>query len=94
MAFGDTGGKFGRPSSVDVRDFHVFDDLDVSPDSHHHSLGAGPNQAASGAHTHDGSNSVRLLEGFVITGGRAGNTAVASIIAALVSLGATDSTTA
>lgn len=87
------GGKFGRPSPTDVREFHTNDDVDVSQESHHHSIGPGVNQAASGAHNHDGNNSPLLLEGVAITGAKAGNTAIASVVAALVQLGATDSTT-
>lgn len=89
----DITGKFGRPQPRDVTDFHTYDDLDISSEAHHHTIGPGVNQAASGAHNHDGNNSPLLLEGVTITGAKAGNTALSSAIAALVQLGATDSTT-
>ncbi len=44
--------------------------------------------------SHNGKNSVRILKGVTITGAKGGNVALASVIAALVKLGATDSTTA
>lgn len=88
-----SSGKFGRPAPNDVREFHTNDDVDVESGSHHHTLGPGVNQAASGAHNHDGNNSPMLLEGEAITGSKGGNTAIASIVAVLVKLGATDSTT-
>lgn len=89
----DLQPKFGRPEARDVTEFHTNDDTDISQDSHHHTIGPGVNQAASGAHNHDGNNSPRLLEGVTITGSKGGNTAISSIIAALIQLGATDSTT-
>jgi len=63
-----------------------------------HTLGTARHQAATGDHEHD-VNELRdaikpiLLSGVTLTGSRGGNAAVASIIAALVSLGATDGTT-
>jgi hypothetical protein len=86
-------GKFGRPDADSVREFHVNADTDVSPDSIHHTIGPGFHQAASGQHTHDGSNSPLLLEGVTIAGSKGGNTALASVISALVKLGASDATT-
>lgn len=86
-------GKFGRPDPNSVREFHVNDDTDSASDAHHHTLGAGVNQAASGAHTHDGNDSALLLEGFTVTGAKGTAACDASIIALLVKLGATDSTT-
>jgi hypothetical protein len=83
-----------KPDAQVVEDFHANSDLDVRPEAQHHTIGPQPAQAASGAHTHNGSDSVQLLAGVTIVGARGGNTAVASIIAALVKLGATDSTTA
>ena len=88
-----TDGKFGRPDAVTVRELHTNADTDIQPDSIHHTLGPGYNQAASGQHNHDGANSPLLLEGFTISGSKGGNAALASAIAALVKLGATDSTT-
>lgn len=93
MAQERSANEFRRPSATEIREMHTNDDLDVSAESHHHTIGPGVNQAASGAHNHDGNNSPLILEGVTITGGKGGNTAVASIIAALAKLGATDSTT-
>ena len=62
-------------------------DTDVNRQSPHHTLGDGPNQAASGDH---GSSH---LQGVTISGSRTSGAAVASIIAALKKLGATDATT-
>jgi microcystin-dependent protein len=36
-----------KPSSQESIKAHLYDDLDTSPDAHHHSLGLSPNQAAS-----------------------------------------------
>lgn len=86
-------GKFGRPDAISVRELHVNSDVDTTPDSQHHTLGPGVNQAASGAHNHDGNDSSLLLEGITITGTKGTAACDSSIIAALVRLGATDSTT-
>lgn len=84
----------GRVDPRVVNQFHTYDDLDSSKNAHHHTIGVGGDQACSGNHNHRGTDSTLLLEGVSITGSRGGNAAVASIIAALVQLGATDSTTA
>ena len=86
-------GKFGRPDPTSVREFHVNDDVDASSDAHHHTIGPGVNQAASGAHDHDGNNSPLILEGITITGTKGTAACDSSIISALMRLGATDSTT-
>ncbi len=86
-------GKFGRPDAVSVRELHTNADTDVTPDSAHHTLGPGVNQAASGAHIHDGNDSAMLLEGQSITGAKASAAWASSINALLVRLGATDSST-
>lgn len=39
---------------------HKQSDLDANSSAQHHTLGLGPNNAATGAHTHDGLNSKRL----------------------------------
>lgn len=83
-----------RPASRVVDDFHTNSDLDRDWNAQHHTLGAGSNQASPGDHKHDGADSFQLLEGVTLSGAKGGNTALASVIAALVSLGATDSTTA
>lgn len=86
-------GKFGRPDPISVTEFHTNDDVDTGKDSHHHTLGQGVNQASPGSHTHDGSDSALLLEGFTVTGAKGTAACDASIIALLVKLGASDSTT-
>jgi hypothetical protein len=86
-------GKFGRPDAISVRELHVNADTDTTPDALHHTLGPGVNQAASGAHFHDGNDSALLLEGQTVTGAKGSAACDASIIALLVRLGATDSTT-
>ncbi len=84
-----------REEAVDattVNAFHKKSDVDSSANAQHHTIGPRKNQAADGAHTHDGSNSLLILEGVTLSGSRGGNAALASVIAALVQLGATDST--
>lgn len=88
-----------KPEAAEVHAFHENADKDGSQTALHHSLGPGPNQAAPGNHLHDGGSSKILdpvLSGTTITGAKTGNPApaLASVIAALVKLGATDSTTA
>lgn len=91
-----TAGAKGnpRPSPDIVDDFHTNSDLDSRTQAQHHTLGASPTQASPGDHTHDGGTSALLLGGIQLTGSKGGNAALASVIAALVKLGATDSTTA
>lgn len=81
------------PTTKEVTDFHVNSDKDGSRTALHHTLGPKPNQAASGNHTHDGGDSAQLLGDVTFTGSRAGAGMVPQLIAALVSLGATDTTT-
>ena len=86
----------GENQSADAREvekFHRKSDVDGSKTAQHHTIGTGQSQAASGSHSHDGTDSVPLLSGFTITGTRGTATAVGSIISALKQLGATDSTT-
>lgn len=83
----------GRPAPKVVSEFHTNSDIDTSAGAQHHSLGIGANQASPGPHNHDGSNSVLLLEGFTLTGSKSTGAALASIISALVRLGAADETT-
>lgn len=80
-------------TAEDLEKFHQKDDLDVRDESHHHSLGVGPTQAAKGSHTHMGGNGLPILTGQTITGSKGGNTALASVIAILVAMGATDAST-
>lgn len=82
------------PTAEQVTDFHANADTDVRLESLHHTLGALPTQASPGDHTHDGGTSPQLLAGTTITGSRGGNTAVGSVIQALVRLGAQDATSA
>lgn len=83
-----------RPSAAVVRDFHTQSDVNADKDSQHHTLGPGVNQAASGAHTHNGSDSPQLGLNVEITGSKGGNAALASVINAMVQiLGVKDSTT-
>lgn len=83
-----------RPEGKVVNEFHTNDDVDRDANSHHHTLGGGANQASPGSHRHDGSDSVLLLDGITLAGAKGGNTALASVISALVQLGAKDSTSA
>lgn len=86
-------GAFGRPDPGSVKEFHVNADTDSDRQAIHHTIGPGVNQAASGAHSHDGQDSPLLLEGITITGAKGTAACDSSIIAALVRLGASDSTT-
>jgi len=47
-----------------VNKLHEASDLDVSPFSHHHSLGVRHNQASPGDHTHNGGSSKVLFHTF------------------------------
>ena len=73
---------------------HVNSDRDASSNAQHHTLGPDKHQASPGDHTHDGGDSKSLLEDVTISGSRTDGTAVASIIAALEQLGATDGSSA
>lgn len=82
-------------TSEQVEQLHRNDDVDVRRESHHHTLGPRTTQAAGGDHNHDGSNSALLLTGLTVSGSRSSSASVTpSIIAALVRLGITDSSTA
>lgn len=97
MARDSDGGSVNsgmRPEGRVVNEFHTNDDVDKDSNAHHHTLGAGSNQASPGPHKHDGTDSVPLLEGFELSGAKSGNLALGSVIQALVQLGATDNTTA
>jgi hypothetical protein len=83
-----------RPAPQVVAEFHTNSDVDSEKDAQHHTLGTGVNQASPGSHRHDGNDSFLLGEGVEITGAKGGNTAVASVIAAMVQMfGVKDSTT-
>jgi hypothetical protein len=80
----------------EVERIHQAADTDGSPKAAHHTLGPFPNQASPGNHTHDGGSSAILplvLDTVSITGSKSSGAALDSIIAALVTLGATDLTT-
>lgn len=81
-----------KPDSKSVNEFHTNDDVDNDQQSHHHTLGPGINQAASGGHSHRGDDSVLLFDGIAITGSISGGTALRSVIAMLEEFGASDST--
>lgn len=81
------------PSAEQVADFHTNSDADTRKEAQHHTLGIQPYQASPGDHTHDGGTSPLLLAGVTITGTRGSAANAASIISALVKLGATDSST-
>jgi hypothetical protein len=95
----DTSGQGAAPvqlpnDPMSVRMFHIFSDVDSDSTAQHHTIGPGVNQAASGAHNHDGSNSPTLFNG-TISGACAGNTALKNLISALCSqTGFVDGTTA
>lgn len=78
-----------------VNEFHINDDLDQGPDAHHHSIGPGVHQAASGAHNHRDGNGASILGGVILSGSKSGENSVAltTIVSALVALGAEDKTT-
>lgn len=82
-----------KPSSQVVDDFHTHSDVDARSESQHHTLGANPAQASPGDHTHDGGDSILLLEGLTISGAQTTEAWAQSINAILVRLGATDSST-
>lgn len=82
------------PPNRTVEEFHKNASVDTRPEDIHHRLGNGQNQAAPGNHRHNGSDSEVLGEGIIITGSKGGNSALASVISAMVKiLGVTDSTT-
>ena len=82
------------PNRQAVAKFHTNADTDGNEGSIHHTLGPGHSQASPGDHDHRGGASVAILSGVTLSGAKGGNTALASVIAALVELGATDTTTA
>jgi len=83
-----------RPDAGTVRDFHTQADTDSDRQAIHHTIGSGVNQAASGSHMHNGADSPMLGTNIEITGAKGGNTALDSVIAAMVQMfGVKDSTT-
>jgi len=61
-----------EPDQRAVLALHRNDDVDSRPESHHHTLGQGRNNASPGSHVHDGTLSAPLL-GTSITGSRTNN---------------------
>lgn len=84
------------PRADVVIKFHKHAPTDTRADDIHHTLGAGPLQAAKGSHGHTGgADGVLLLEGMTLTGSKSTpSTMWPTILAALVRLGAVDNTTA
>lgn len=82
------------PPSAVVDDFHAMADTDLRPQSLHHTLGPNPNQSSPGNHNHRDGMSSPLLQGLSLTGSHADGTALQSVIATLVALGAVDGTSA
>lgn len=78
----------------EVTAFHKHADTDGGRTALHHTLGSQKDQAPPGNHDHHGGDSVLLLKDIVLSGSRSGGAALVTIIAALVDLGATDSTVA
>lgn len=84
----------GQVPAAEVAKFHDKADTDSSQIALHHTLGPKHDQAAAGDHQHKGTAYSKPLKGVTISGAKGGNVALASVISALVQLGATDSTTA
>lgn len=82
-----------RPDASVVSEFHTFADTNSGKEAIHHTLGTGANEAASGAHTHNGVDSALIIPGTQINGAKATATWAASVNAILVSLGAVDNST-
>ena len=89
-----TFNEEAKPAPQVVTDFHTNCDVDQDKEAFHHTIGTGATQAAAGSHVHNGADSLMLLDGVKLSGSRGGNTALVSIIGALVKLGAEDATTA
>lgn len=81
-------------TAADSAAAHKKSDLDSATYAQHHTLGSSHTQASPGDHAHDGYTSRLILSGVTLTGAKGGNTALASVIAVLVLMGATDNTTA
>ena len=80
-------------SAEQVEEMHRNSDLDTRTEAQHHTLGPSPTQASAGDHRHRGGDSLPLLDDMTITGDISDGTVIPSIIACLVALGATDSST-
>lgn len=90
------GKEPGIPSAKEVNKLHTNADTDATTLASHHTVGIKRNQAASGAHTHNGNNSIKIGEGDgrSISGSKGGNAALASLITLLSNyIDFTDNTT-
>lgn len=88
--------KDPSPAPRDVNFFHTRADTDTSSSSVHHTLGIGHNQASPGDHVHDGKSSRKVGVGLslTVTGAKAGNVALGSLLTMLKNvIEFTDSTT-
>lgn len=83
-AIKDDKSSSSPPPGV-VKRLHQRDDLDASVVAHHHTLGIKHVQSSYGDHNHDARTSRRVGTGLglTITGSKAGNAAIASIITML-----------
>lgn len=74
--------RFQSPDPRQVNGFHARSDCDARQTAQHHTIGVGHNQAAAGDHVHDGATTRKLGQGMglTITGAKAGNTALTSLI--------------
>lgn len=82
------------PAARTVNQLHTNSDVDSFAGAQHHTLGVKHDQAAPGDHKHDGTNSVKLLDGIHLTGVKSGGTALENLIQLLVDkFGLTDDTT-
>lgn len=87
----------GTLSSRQVNEIHKKSDVNVGPNSQHHTLGTDRNQAASGSHVHGGKDSKLIGDGMglAISGAKGGNPALGSLITMLNKvISFTDNTTA
>ena len=68
-----------------VNQLHEKSDVDTSPNSQHHRLGTDRNQASPGSHNHSGKDSKKVGDGMglTITGSKAGNAALTSLLTEL-----------
>jgi hypothetical protein len=90
------GPKNRSPKAKDVDDFHKYDDVNKGDLAHHHTIGSGQGQVASGKHKHrGGSDGELLLEGTIFSGVRTvySSAILKQVLDALVELGAVDTTT-
>lgn len=82
------------PSAKTVTDFHRNSDVDTRSESQHHTLGTGRTNSSPGDHKHDGGSSLALMPDIIFSGviTSYNKSVLKQIMAALVQLGATDTT--